>query len=606
MAHVHTVRDSDAHFPIDPVSRKIRTESSRKNTVIQFDHNSERFTFLVPRHIENHDMSTSNNVEIHYLNIDAKTKAEKRGVYVVDDLAVAPDDSSMVLCSWLISSNATQLVGTLNFVVRFECKENGVVTYSWNTAIATVAVSPGIDGGEFVVAEYADILAKWKEELFAAGYINAATMQDEMATLRSRMDTFTSLKAGSTTGDAELMDIRNGANGTVYENAGTAVREQIKTAKGYAEKISCGSVVTISPTEDQIVHGALITITGGKASTVSWNCTDFLELPFIPLSKIDATCTIHGYAALTFYDSEKNLILGIDGSNISEYGFETNSMKQTVTITLPEGAKYVRLCGCLTYGEYKDISEYKISGAVNFLSDDLQVIKKDLSGIHKAIDLVDSSSKAKKVLVIGDSISADYYGEYPKWVTMLVDEGFFPADTTNSSVHATGFVARYNGGENSFISRIEEIENKENFDLVVIFGGINDYIQGIPMGESGGEKSTHFIPAVEYFFAEIINGFPQARIAVLLPLHTYATWNNSVGHIQEDYSEHIKATAKKYHLPFLNLMDESGFAPEITAFRERWTLKPKGYDSTDGVHPTEEYERRFLAPMIKDFLKKLL
>lgn len=249
MAHVHTVRDSDAHFPIDPVSRKIRTESSRKNTVIQFDHNSERFTFLIPRYIENHDMSICNNVEIHYLNIDAKTKAEKRGVYVVDDLAVAPDDSSMVLCSWLISSNATQLIGTLNFVVRFECKENGVITYSWNTAIATVAVSPGIDGGEFVAAEYADILAKWKEELFAAGYINAATMQDEIATLRSRMDTFTSLKAGSTTGDAELMDIRNGADGTVYENAGTAVRTYEKKFNALAE-----SSVETGMTEKTLVY----------------------------------------------------------------------------------------------------------------------------------------------------------------------------------------------------------------------------------------------------------------------------------------------------------------------------------------------------------------
>ena len=606
MAHVHTVRDSDAHFPIDPVSRKIRTESSRKNTVIQFDHNSERFTFLTPRYIENFDISTSNNVEIHYLNIDAKTKEEKRGVYVADDLAVTTDDSNMVSCSWLISSNATQLVGTLNFIVRFECKENGVITYSWNTAIATVVVSPGIDGGEFVAVEYADILAKWKEELFAAGYINAATMQDEISVLRSRMDTFAKLPNGSTSGDAELMDIRTGADGTVYENAGSAVREQIKTTKGYAEKISCGSVVTISPAEDQIVHGALITITGGKASTVSWNCTDFLELPFIPLSKIDATCTIHGYAALTFYDSEKNLLLGIDGKTISEYGFEEDAMKQTVTVTLPEGAKYVRLCGCLSYGEYKDVSEYKITGAVNFLSDDLQVIKKDLAGIHKAIDLVDTTSKAKKVLVIGDSISADYYGEYTKWVTMLVNDGFFPVDTTNSSIHATGFVAKYNGEENSFITRLETIENKKDFDLVVVFGGINDYIQGVPMGTSGGEKSTHFIPAVEHFFSEIINGFPQARIAVLLPLHTYATWKNSAGHFQEEYSDYIKATAKKYHLPFLNLAEESGFAPEITAFRERWTLKPKGFDSTDGVHPTEEYERRFLAPMIKDFLKKLL
>ena len=52
---------------------------------------------------------------------------------------------------------------------------------------------------------------------------------DEVMT--ARIDTFTSLQEGSTTGDAELQDIRVGVDGTVYSNAGTAVREQISELK---------------------------------------------------------------------------------------------------------------------------------------------------------------------------------------------------------------------------------------------------------------------------------------------------------------------------------------------------------------------------------------
>lgn len=168
MAHIHGVIDKDKHFVIDAATREI-TNQSEKITLMQTDHNSERFTFEIPREVDGHDMSLCNVVQVHYMNIDAETKAKNPGVYAIEDLQISPDDENIVIGSWLISSAATKYVGNLNFIFRFMCvADDGSIEYAWSSAIFKgISVGQSYNNTNAVAEEYADILAQWQARIEA-------------------------------------------------------------------------------------------------------------------------------------------------------------------------------------------------------------------------------------------------------------------------------------------------------------------------------------------------------------------------------------------------------------------------------------------------------
>lgn len=86
---------------------------------------------------------------------------------------------------------------------------------------------------------------------------NDLEARDRAAAAEARMDTFVALADGSTTGDAELKDIRIGLDGTVYQSAGTAVREQIRETRVIevtaSQPTRDNTVMWLNPTETETV-----------------------------------------------------------------------------------------------------------------------------------------------------------------------------------------------------------------------------------------------------------------------------------------------------------------------------------------------------------------
>ena len=84
---------------------------------------------------------------------------------------------------------------------------------------------------EQTLAEAQQIVAGKADKTYVDSNLATKADKSELAVERARIDSLSTLPEGSTTGDAELIGIRIGADGVTYPNAGEAVRTQILNEK---------------------------------------------------------------------------------------------------------------------------------------------------------------------------------------------------------------------------------------------------------------------------------------------------------------------------------------------------------------------------------------
>lgn len=251
------------YLEINDVTRIIKVPTNLLLGVME-DKDVERVYFKCKKIVgDNVDLS-KHQLYVKYVNaLDNSGKnfnVKTPGIYHCEDVA---DHGDYITFSWLLSGNVFKKGGFVAFSVLASDGE----TTRWNTfpAIGTVLIT--IPGGLQEVEErYPDIITQLlnrmdEVEAMATpkamqGYVNTylaehpaeidpelsdpkkcapadvvGQLVTEIEVERKRIDNFSELQEGSTTGDAELVDMRVGANGKKYNTAGEALRGQIIEAQ---------------------------------------------------------------------------------------------------------------------------------------------------------------------------------------------------------------------------------------------------------------------------------------------------------------------------------------------------------------------------------------
>ena len=413
---------------------------------------------------------------------------------------------------------------------------------------------------------------------------------------RARINNLAKLAEGSTTGDAELSDIRVGADGVTYETAGEAVREQ-----NYALLNSVSNITR------SIIYG-------------------------------------NGYCPITI-PWEYGGIHSSTGEDVAAYiyirsrGYVTFEKDTEVTLTVKSGFAFVYTYKDGAFVNYKSYDSDKVIRVTSDKSyrfvlapDNVDIMPSRANDYGTFYARVQQLSRlnGKRINVMGDSITSTDY-EKPVWweqistKTGAVFNNYGQSGTTlahTDSRHLWDYSFEVESAENigymendpstwntgnCFVERVDEMD--KTADAVIVMGGTND--NGVSRGDWNSTDTATFFGALNVLLKELLNTFSGKPVLFCTMIQTKNDYESNVAdplsqllNKQSEDSlslqlraEAIKAKCRQYGVPCLDLFNVSGVngADDSGEY----------YIANDSIHPSAKGQQR-IATLVQSSLETLL
>lgn len=144
--------------------------------------------------------------------------------------------------------------------------------------------------------------------------------------------------------------------------------------------------------------------------------------------------------------------------------------------------------------------------------------------------------------------------------------------------------------DNSFVERWESCDM--DTDIILVFGGVNDFNRAVPLGKMGDSDPHTFYGALDTLIAGIMNKYPESILIYCTPCKSTGRTDknlppydvaNPAGLYLWDYVAAIREVCDRYSVPVIDLYASSGISPVIPAHRKLYMpdglhYSPAGYE----------------------------
>ena len=350
--------------------------------------------------------------------------------------------------------------------------------------------------------------------------------------LSARMDTFTQLPSGSTSGDAELIDIRVGADGVTYPTAGDAVRGQVTDLK---------SELTYSEVGNDFIGQLYNGYWDQSGTRVSYNgdvCNEAM-IPCPELARISIRTSTTAAYFISYFDSNNTRILRDTGNGTSYDGVSPNG---TVNI-------------CFTF-EASGITKDNFGSVHLYINNATKVLSYELNGISykKPNLMMGFPSLPKNISFTSTSNQANLFnsvGVTERFVLMKPNKvylAFVKFDIESDDTSTQGTARLVNTKKGTTGTEPTTISSRKDVDLATAEKGSSQIVFNI----STVSEDTYVFYKIESYSSGTSS-------------RSYHLTINELG----CYEFNTEAEAKAFYKQYINATTQDGFLSSIDTISRR-------------------------------------